>query len=68
MMDIYSEMEHPGIFLVCIVMILISIVACCGYKLIIYGVDKEEYISDSQMYTILFNERKKECNDDYSLI
>ena len=67
-MDIYSEMEHLGIFLACIVIILISVLACCYYKRTRYGVDKEEYISDSQMYTILFNERKKEFNDDYSLI
>ena len=61
-------MEHLVIFLVCIVMILISVLACWYYKHTRYNVDKEEYISDSHMYTILFNERKKEFNDDYSLI
>ena len=61
-------MEHLGIFLTCIVIILISVLACCYYKRTRYSVDKEEYISDSHMYTILFNKRKKEFNDDYSLI
>ena len=61
-------MEHLGIFLAGSAVILILILTCWYYKYKRYRVDEGEYISDSQMYTILVEERKKEFNNDYSLI
>ena len=61
-------MEHLGIFLVGIAVILISGLTCWYYKYKRYRVDDGEYISDSQMYTILVEGRKQEFNNDYSLI
>ena len=60
-------MVIDGIFLACMVVLLVSSLCCCYYKLIKYDIEQKEHISDSTMYANLLDHRKTGDNE-YSFI